>query len=709
MSGSTSAPEHRAAQAAAAPAGRWSRLPRDARDTLFLLAVIGWTVLPHAAQLPAWCNALTLGVLGWRGWLAWRASPLPPRWVTVAILLLAIGLTLWSFRTLLGKDPGVTLAVVLMALKTLELRARRDAFVVFFLGFFLVLTHFLFSQSIAVAAAMLVSVWGLLTALVLAHMPVGQPSLARAASLAGRTALLGAPLMVLLFVFFPRVGPLWSVPQDGLARTGLSNTLTLGSVAEVASDDSIALRLRFPDGQTPSPPTLYFRGPVLGEFDGREWRRLRPTFPPSVWPQADLRPRGEALRYEITLEPGRLATVPLLEATEAVQTEEGLVLRQTNELEWRSLAPLSQRTRLTASANLAFEHGPAEAVVGLQDYLSLPPGYNPRTLAWAAELRREPGLAEADGRRLAERVLRHLATGGYAYTLSPGAYGDDAGRHAIDEFWLDRRRGFCEHFAAAFVVVMRALDVPARLVTGYQGADPTPVDGFIVVRQSAAHAWAEYWQPGEGWVRADPTSMVAPERIEASRNLVAPPGLVAGAIRAFSPDLLQRLRNTWELVDNRWNQWVMNYSRGRQLDLLRSLGFSSPDWPDLALVLALVLGATTAGAAAWAGWQQLRQDPHARLQAAMARRLRAAGVAVAPHDTPRVLAARLRDRWAATAEPAARLLEDLERWRYAPPDRLAPVTAREGVPAGLPQARRRPAAPPGWSSRWRRAMRPLLP
>ncbi|MEO8805106.1 MAG: transglutaminaseTgpA domain-containing protein, partial [Burkholderiaceae bacterium] len=166
----------------------WSHLPREARDTLFLLGVIAWTVLPHASHLPLWCTLLTLVVLLWRVRLALNNAALPSRWVLAAVLLLAAALTFWSYRTLLGKEPGVTLAVVLMALKTLELRARRDAFVVFFLGFFLILTHFLYSQSLLVAGTMLVSVWGLLTALVLAHMPVGQPSLRQAGRLAARTA-----------------------------------------------------------------------------------------------------------------------------------------------------------------------------------------------------------------------------------------------------------------------------------------------------------------------------------------------------------------------------------------------------------------------------------------------------------------------------------------------------------------------------------------
>ncbi|HXS30046.1 MAG TPA: DUF3488 domain-containing protein, partial [Steroidobacteraceae bacterium] len=210
----------------------WSHLPRDARDALFLLAVIGWTLAPHFSHLPWWCPLLTVVVILWRARLAVANAALPGRWPLIGVLLLAMALTWWSHRTLLGKDAGITMLVVLMVLKTLELRARRDALVVFFLGFFIVLTNFLYSQSIAVALTMLVSVWGLLTALVLAHMPVGRPPLARAGAVAARAALLGAPIMVVLFMLFPRMAPLWAVPQDTLAKTGLSGSLRMGGIAE---------------------------------------------------------------------------------------------------------------------------------------------------------------------------------------------------------------------------------------------------------------------------------------------------------------------------------------------------------------------------------------------------------------------------------------------------------------------------------------------
>ena len=635
----------------------WQRLPRDARDTLFLLFVIGWTVLPHAAHLPLWCSFLTAAVLLWRTRLAVANAPLPGRWVLVAVLGLAAALTLWTYHTLLGRDPGVTMAVVLMALKTLELRARRDAFVVFFLGFFLVLTQFLYTQTLPVAAAMLVSVWGLLTALVLAHMPVGQPSLRQAAALSARTALLGAPIMVLMFALFPRIGPLWGVPQDGRSKTGLSNTMRMGTMAEVALDDSVALRIRF-DGPPPPPQALYFRGPVLSRFDGIEWRPA-PASPYAPSPDT-LRTRGQPLHYEMTLEPLRLPVLPLLEAASEAPAIDGYRVTALPALQWRTDRPVFERVRFAAEAYTDFRHGPLAREPSLQDQLGLPPGYNPRTIAFAAAMRREPRYANAGPRVLAQALLQHIRSAGYSYTLTPGEYGRDA----IDEFWLDRRAGFCEHFAASFVVVMRALGVPARVVTGYQGTDPLPVDGYYIVRQSSAHAWAEYWESGTGWVRADPTAAVAPNRIDRGSRLVPAPGLVADALGTVSPALLAQLRDGWEALNNRWNQWVLSYSRGQQLDLLKNFGFASPSWEDLALLLIGVLSSLALAVAGWAWWDRRRVDPWVRQMERLRGALRGLGLSAAAFEAPRALAQRVRSRFGAQGEALAALLDRLERQRY---------------------------------------------
>jgi protein-glutamine gamma-glutamyltransferase len=643
---------------------RIAHVPRDTRDTLFQLAVISWTIAPHLLHLPLWCGAMSLALLGWRAKVALGSGTLPSRWLVTAVLVLAVGLTLWTQRTLLGKEAGITLLVVLMSLKTLELRARRDALVVFFLGFFLVLTHFLYSQSLLTGLWLLVAVLGLLTALVLAHMPVGRPPFSRAAAVAARAAVSGVPVMVVLFVLFPRIGPLWGLPQDAQGRTGLSGSMRLGGVASVAEDDSIALRVRF-EGPPPPQEQLYFRGPVLSSFDGVEWTRLVPSFPPPLRPRLELELRGQPLRYEMTVEPSQLPVLPLLEMTPdregAAPRIDGWLLTLRVDGQWQADRPFIERQRVQASSWPQHRHGPKQAVPGLRDLVELPPNANPRTLQWAAGLRARPELANADAPALASAVLQHIRTAGFTYTLEPGPY---SGNNAIDEFWFDRKLGFCEHFASAFVVVMRALDVPARIVTGYQGADPELQDGYLVVRQRNAHAWAEIWVAGQGWLRADPTTAVAPDRIQRSNTLRPPTGLVAGAINTFNPQLAAQLRAAWETVNNRWNQWVLNYSRGQQFDLLKRLGFTAPSWQDLATTLITILcGAALAGAA-WAWWDRRRQDPWQRLQSRVQKRLLALGVQVAPHHGPRERAARVRAQLGDAGRALAEQLEALDRQRY---------------------------------------------
>jgi transglutaminase-like putative cysteine protease len=631
---------------------RLAHLPRETRDTLFQLAVISWTVAPHLLHLPWWCGLLTLSVLAWRGVLALRGGALPSRWLVAGLLMLAAGLTWSQERTLLGKEAGITMLVVLVSLKTLELRARRDALVVFFLGFFLVLTHFLYSQALLTGLWLLGAVWGLLTALTLAHMPVGRPSLRRAGAVAAKAAALGVPVMVVLFVLFPRIGPLWGLPQDAAGRTGLSGSMRLGGVASIAEDDSIALRVRF-EGAAPPQSQLYFRGPVLSTFDGREWTRLAPTFPAAQRPRLELQVAGPPLRYEMTIEPSQLPLLPLLEMTPdmpgtAPSIPGWLVVQRVD------------GQRITATAYLQHRHGPREDVLGLRDLVDLPPNTNPRTLQWAAQLRAQPGMQTADGLVLAQAVLAHIRNAGFTYTLEPGPYADNA----IDEFWFDRKLGFCEHFASAFVVIMRAMDVPARIVTGYQGADDALQDGYVIVRNSNAHAWAEIWLPQRGWVRIDPTAAVAPERVRRSQRLAPPPGLMAGAVNSLNPALAQQLRAAWENVNNRWNQWVLNYSRGQQFDLLRSLGVGSPDWTDLASVLiALLCGGALAGAA-WAWWDRHRQDPWQRLQQRVQAQLAALGVAVELHHGPRERAQRVRLALGPRGDALAAELEALDRARY---------------------------------------------
>ncbi|MBV8036593.1 DUF3488 and transglutaminase-like domain-containing protein [Roseateles sp.] len=651
----------------------WGRLPRDARDSFFLLGVITAVIAPHADHLPWWSTALTAVVLGWRGALAGRQRPLPGRWWLLVIVVLYTGLTWLSFRTLIGREAGITLLVMLMALKTLELRARRDAFVVFFLGFFLVLAQFLYSQSLPTAVWSLLSLWALLAAVVLAQMPSteiqGVPSIAIAARHAASTTALGLPVMVLLFVLFPRIAPLWGVPTEAIGKTGLSNQLEFGAMNEIANDDSIAMRLKF-DGPPPPPDQRYFRGPVLTRFDGKTWRAAD-TRPGQNWLRGrdDLATAGPALRYEMTLEPLRIPVLPLLEmspggvGSELALTD--LTFVRGPELQWLSPRPITERLRLNVSAYPAWHAGERRNRLQLAADLDLPAGANPRALAWAAELAAQPrfaGLAPGPrAEQLAAALLAHVRSQDFIYTLTPGRYGE-ASPHVIDEFWLDRRLGFCEHFASAFVVLMRAMDVPARIVTGFQGWDAELQDGYYVVRNANAHAWAEYWVAGKGWLRSDPTAAVSPNRVIQGMALRPQPGVLG----QLNPTLWRAMRGGWETLNNRWQQLVLNYSRQNQFDLLKKLGFENPDWTALGQAVAGVILLLAGAGAAWIRWSSRPHDAWSRQRARIAVLLGRAGVALPAHESPAAWARALRRQLGPPTEPAAQWLEKLERSRYAP-------------------------------------------
>lgn len=610
------------------------RLPRDSRDTVFLLLVIAWVLLPQVPNLPVWCSALAAAVLAWRGWLAVRLKPLPGRWWLLALLAVTIGATLLTHRTLLGRDAGVTMLVVLLTLKTLELRARRDAFVVFFLGFFCMLSNFFYSQSLLTAFSMLMGLLGLLTVLVNAHMPAGKPPLMQAARTAGWMALLGAPIMVVLFMLFPRMAPLWGVPSDAMTgRSGLSDSMKVGSIAAIALDDSVAMRIRF-DGTPPPQPELYFRGPVLSDFDGREWRPPRFNFPSRGGVTANLSVTGAPVSYEVTMEPTNRPWLFVMEAATTPPEIANYRASMQANLQWMLNRPVTDLIRYRAQSFPVHRHGPATDVLGLREFVELPPGFNPRTLALAADIRSDPHYANAGSAELVQLVLQRLGTGGFVYTLEPGVYG----ANSADEFWFDRKEGFCEHIASAFVVLMRALDVPARIVTGYQGGELNPVGGFWVVRQSDAHAWAEVWEAGKGWVRVDPTSAVSPGRTGAFQRLAAPQGVVAQTFSALNPALTQQIRAVWDAINNSWNQRVLNYTQGKQLNLLRDIGFASPDWQDLSyLLIGIVVLASLIGAG-WTLWERTQHDPWLRMLQRAARRLAEAGIASDPATSPRQLA-----------------------------------------------------------------------
>lgn len=694
-------------------ASAFVRREREVRDVLWLLLTLAWVLAPHLSVLPLWVSASVAGLIAWRAWITWRGHRLPHRLLPVALTCVA-GIAVWlQYRTIFGKDAGVAFVVLLLGLKLLEMRARRDIFVVIFLCLFVMLTSLFESQSMGMAAMLLVGLWMLVTALISVQFAVREPPWRVKARLAMRVVLYALPLMGVLFLFFPRIeGPLWGMPGDAYAaRSGLSDSMAPGSFERLSLSREIAFRVRF-TGRVPAPAERYWRGPVLGAFDGREWTPLPPLrerarhLPVSRHIVID---PASAVDYRVTLEPSNRPWLFTLDIpAEAPTFASGATpsgARVRPDLQAVSDRLIRDRVLYHARSYTRYRVGVDESRLRLQDWLELPPGFNPRTHALAARMQADESRIDASGgdrtgsstekarhdRRLIERVLAMIRTQGFVYTLEPPALGRDS----VDDFLFDTRSGYCEHYASAFVVLMRALDIPARVVTGYQGGEINPVDGFLEVRQSDAHAWAEVWLPGEGWKRVDPTAAVAPDRIErgAGAAFAGDRGL-AGLVAPGSwlSKLLQETRFNWDAVGNAWNQWVLAYNADRQSSLLSGLGIEKVDWQMLTIALIGSFGAVLAGIGALTLYRRVKPDPvvagYERACATLARAARRSAPVPGPGEPaaepgerrpgegPRAYLARIRDRLPEPLrERADSTIALYEKLRYARPDDPAGVAA----------------------------------
>ncbi|TAK90235.1 MAG: DUF3488 domain-containing protein [Burkholderiaceae bacterium] len=628
---------------------------REQRDTLFLLTALFLCWIAHAQHLPFWVTVTTLLLMSYRAWLTVQGQPLPGRWL---LWLLAFTLTLAllaQFRTLFGRDAGVAALVVLLALKLLEMRARRDVFVVLFIGFFLMLTNFLYSQSIPVALLMVFALLAIVLAQINVQFMDSEPPFAAKLKMAASLLAQAVPLMLVLFVLFPRIaGPLWALPKDAAgAKTGLSDTMAPGSVSELALSGELAFSVAF-DQAVPPSAKLYWRGPVLETFDGRTWRRSDVAARMQKSLTLRIPADAAAIDYTVTLEASQKPWIFALEAPVQVPvlSQAGNEVRMGMDLQMTAQRPLSERVRYRARSQLNFSYGEELDAAQRAALIDLPYGMNPRTLKLATQWRAE----ESDAAQLLQRALRFYTSQPFRYSLTPPALG----LHSVDEFLFDTQTGFCEHYASSFVVLMRALEIPARVVTGYQGGEINSVDGSLSVRQSDAHAWAEVWLAQRGWVRVDPTALVAPNRIERGvagsvLDNAALPFLVRSDI-----DWLRRLRFNWEAVNHSWNQWVLSFNGERQRDLLQRLGLSDPDWRQLGALLLGMTGVVLGSVSAWLWWRTRTTDPLARLYSRYCTWLARRGAERLPHEGPQDFAQRAVRQLLRTQEvqPAqARLIE----------------------------------------------------
>ncbi|MBE0511132.1 MAG: DUF3488 and transglutaminase-like domain-containing protein [Chromatiales bacterium] len=651
-------------------------LPASGR--LLLLGALALVILPQLPRMPLWLSAACVGVFAWRLLHELRGWAMPGRWQRTLLVLTGFGAVLWVYRGVIGLEPGVALLSVMLCFKLLELNRLRDAMVSLFMGYFMVIGSFFFDQSLLMGGYLLLAVLLLTAAMVAVNHPAGSLRESRHYLRTGGGLLLQSlPLMLLLFVLFPRLdNPLWAMPEEGeKGRTGLSETLEMGSISELVDSNEVAFRVDF-DGPMPPASQLYWRGPVLWESDGRRWSGLY-LQPRRELPEFEA--QGQPLSYEISLEPSRRLWLFALDMP--LQLPEGLSdpVGIRADMQLLSARELRSRQRYRISSSLEYRLEPDEPLLSEQA-LQLPRARNPQSRR-LAEAWRTQGLDDGAIVAAALAMFREQA---FFYTRQPPRLGEDA----VDEFLFGSQRGFCEHYAASFVTLMRAAGVPARLVTGYQGGELNPVGNYLIVRQSHAHAWAEVWLDEQGWVRVDPTSVIPPERVEdaadSGRFEASGTSRQLGDAGLFGR-MARQLRNNWDALNHRWDRWVQGFDRARQQELLQMLGLAGWSWQWLvgAMVGGFVL--LLLPVAIWLLRQPRPKDPVQRLYGRFCRKLARIGLERATNEgasdfSARVIAARpdlqrpvrritglyQRLRYGGRAQDAAslaQLRQELARWR----------------------------------------------
>jgi len=529
------------------------------RSVIFLLGSTALITLPHAAHVPTPLFAFFALMLAWRALGIWRDELLPGRWLVLLLTLVGIALLVSQQRGVFGRDAGTGLFTVALGLKLLEIRGGRDVFVIVCLAFIVAATQFLYVQSILMAVYILLVSAALLATLLMLVSRQSRPraALATAATIIGQAL----PLAVIIFVLFPRIeAPRWRwLEADNKALSGLTSTLEPGSINDLSLSDELVFRVRF-DGEAPPPAQRYWRGPVYSHTDGVRWTAAGQT--DSSTPAVQF--SGPAYRYTLLMEPQKEHWVFALEMAvdfDGPVYRNGLYQLLTRKnpgerAEYKLTSYPSYRTRAIGSEEY-------------EDNLQLPAKASEQLIELVERLQGFEGKPEL----YIGNLLRHFHDESFSYTLTPPLMPDNP----IETFLFDTRSGFCAHYATAFVYLLRVAKIPSRVVGGYQGGEFNRIGGFLEVRQADAHAWAEAWLEGKGWVRFDPTAAVAPERIQRGVNVDLQ--IASGAVNFAPMDVdaatlswLKRGRQLWQSVDYSWQRWVINYNNQNQARFLRNLG-----------------------------------------------------------------------------------------------------------------------------------------
>lgn len=532
----------------------------------WLLAAQVLVILPHLLYSPWWLLAIWAFCAVWRIQIYRMRLNYPKGSIKFILVLALMAGVFYSRGTLVGLDGGVVLLIVAFSLKLLELRTRRDALVVIYLGFIAIAAAYLFNNSFLWVLYSLFPIVTLLAALIGLYQTklTAKPMLTL--RLSGILFLQAIPLMLVLFFLFPRFEPLWtfSVPKKQ-QTSGISNSMTPGELADMAQSAELVFRANF-EGQMPPRNKLYWRVLTLESYNGRTWNQMWDVEHPNRV-AVDWQKGNVSTTYTIVMQPNARNWLASLDVPDTLPEN---VLRQADFHLTRE-RPVDSLYSYRLTSWLEAKREPNDLKNRLSVNLRLPnnPNQDPRARAKGLELRKQYG---ANAEKIVEALLKHYREQPYYYTLQT----PDLGQNSVDKFFFDTRSGFCEHYASATTFILRSAGIPARVVLGYQGGEINTNGNFVQVRQMEAHAWVEYWQQGKGWITIDPTFQVAPDRIE--QNLGAALNAEDQA-RLANPNFLgfssggwmESLRMHWENFNNRWDLFMLGYNSDQQQSLLKQL------------------------------------------------------------------------------------------------------------------------------------------
>ena len=553
-------------------------------ELAWIIIAITFVVIPHTTRIPVWVSLMYFILLSWKlitlhfGWpLANKFQALFRIGVSLLAFACLFGIYI-SFHRIVGRDPGVALLVVLAAFKILEARFERDGYILICVGFILTITNFFYDESIPIALFMIAATILLTSCFIILNDRNKTFSIKKNLKLSSSLLALSLPVMLILFVFFPRVsGPLWKMPQDAhSAKTGITDRMSPGSISKLSRSNALAFRVEFYD-QIPGAENMYWRGPVLTRTDGRTWTRDLSLIKPYEF---DASVNSGKTDYQITME---ATNKPWLYGLDTVIKSEMGVISHDAQLVTKKV---HRRIRYMATSSIALKRFESNEKV-LEKSLQLPETHHPKARAMV-ESWKQQGLND---NQIIEQAMDMFSEQEFYYTLQPPLLNNDT----VDEFLFETRQGFCEHYASAFVVLMRAAGIPARVVTGYQGATKNPLGNHFNIFQRDAHAWAEVYLVDNGWTRIDPTTAVAPQRIiqgiEESVADYSSGGILAFDKNSLTYNLMRNIRNSWDTINYRWNLWVLGYNDEHQLKILKRLGIEDFSWGALfSLITALFIG-----------------------------------------------------------------------------------------------------------------------